>query len=136
MSALVHETRPLSDCPQCLQGAPPHAAGDATGRAAPKKVVYGKKKAAKKEAAPTDAASRAAEEEADALAEREATEEAAKQAQASFLLHAPCLGTCQRGTAVALKGTCCLQRLACDPEASDQHQGVSGAEQCPKSSGG
>ena len=101
VSALVHETCQGSDCPQCLQGAPAHAAGDVAGKAGPKKVVYGKKKNARKEAAPTDAASRAAEEEADALAERQATEEAANQAQASLLLHVPCLQPCQRGTAVA-----------------------------------
>lgn len=92
---------PGSNCPQGLQVAPAHAAGDVAGKAGPKKVVYGKKKNARKEAAPTDAASRAAEEEADALAEREAAEEAANQAQASLLLHAPCPQRCQRGTAVA-----------------------------------
>ena len=91
----------MSDCPQCLQGVSAHTAGDVAGKAAPKKIVYGKKKNARKEAAPTDAASRAAEEEADALAEREAAEEAANQAQASLLLHAPNPQTCQRGSAVA-----------------------------------
>lgn len=69
-----------------------HAAEDAAEKPAPKKVVYGKKKPAKKEAVPGDAADKVSEEEQAALAERQAAEEAAKRAQVIMLVSHRCSG--------------------------------------------
>ena len=64
-----------------------HIAGDDAEKPAPKKVVYGKKKPAKKDSAPGDSADKAALEEQAALAERQAAEESTRRAQVKAQLH-------------------------------------------------